>query len=274
MESKYSKESLSKLLAIIKQIVDDSENTWFKNKLIEMVVVNEDSISTLSTKMSKIETHLSLDGIEMLDYSDIEDEKTRNQLIADSIQMQKYRLGKIDNKIDFAEYCRYAHYQAEELINYFFNRKFHFVRDAQSYFEMYNDALKEEWKTFEAIPYFRKMKVITAQIKVIKELMGLKDGLNLNDILYKVNDVRNEKSHRSSLLIVKSDDDVLRQIEMKGIDLQKWNDFEKGSENYSLYNKGKAVIFKREQNFASIQKAIYQLKTMIVHLLNDKNLAD
>lgn len=274
MESKYSKESLSKLLAIIKQIVDDSENTWFKNRLIEMVVVNEDSISTLSTKMSKIETHLSLDGIEMLDYSDIEDEKTRNQLIADSIQMQKYRLGKIDNKIDFAEYCRYAHYQAEELINYFFNRKFHFVRDAQSYFEMYNDAFKEEWKTFEAIPYFRKMKVITAQIKVLKELMGLKDGLNLNDILYKVNDVRNEKSHRSSLLIVKSDDDVLRQIEMKGIDLQKWNDFEKGSENYSLYNKGKAVIFKREQNFASIQKAIYQLKTMIVHLLDDKNLAD
>ena len=100
MESKYSKESLSKLLAIIKQIVDDSENTWFKNRLIEMVVVNEDSISTLSRKMSKIETHLSLDGVEMLDYSDIEDEKTRNQLIADSIQMQKYRLGKIDNKID------------------------------------------------------------------------------------------------------------------------------------------------------------------------------
>ena len=56
--------------------------------------------------------------------------------------------------------------------------------------------------------------------------------------------------------------------------VQKWNDYEKGSENYSLYNKGKAVIFKREQNFASIQKAIYQLKTMIVHLLNDKNLAD
>jgi|GEM_PF-2717296 len=274
MESKYSRESLSKLLAIIKQIVDDSENTWFKNRLIEMVVINEDSISTLSRKMSKIETHLSLDGIEMLDYNDIEDEKTRNQLIADSIQMQKYRLGKIDNKIDFAEYCRYAHYQAEELINYFFNRKFHFVRDAQSYFELYNDVLKEEWKTFEAIPYFRKMKVITAQIKVIKEIMGLKDGLNLNDILYKVNDVRNEKSHRSSLLIVKSEDDVLREIEMKGIDLQKWNHFEKGSENYSLYNKGKAVIFKREQNFASIQKAIYQLKTMIVHLLDDKNLAD
>ena len=104
--------------------------------------------------------------------------------------------------------------------------------------------------------------------------MGLKDGLNLSDILYKVNDVRNEKSHRSSLLIVKSDDDVLREIEMKGIDLQKWNDFEKGSENYSLYNKAKAVIFKREQNFASIQKALYQLKTMIVHLLDDKNLAD
>lgn len=274
MESKYSKESLSKLLAIIKQIVDDSENTWFKNRLIEMVVVNEDSISTLSRKMSKIETHLSLDGIEMLDYSDIEDEKTRNQLIADSIQMQKYRLGKIDNKIDFAEYCRYAHYQAEELINYFFNKKFHFVDDAKSYFQLYNDELQDGWKTFETVPYYRKMKVVTAQIKVIKENMGLKDGINLTDILYKVNDIRNEKSHRSSLLIIKSDDEILREIELRGIDLSKWNNFTKGSDDLNLYNKGKAIIFKREQNFASIQKAIYQLKTMIVHLLNDKNLAD
>lgn len=274
METKYSKDSLTKLLSIVKQITDVSDYSWFKNKLIEMLTDDENSIGTLSKKMSKIETHLSLDGIEVLDYSDIEDESTKNQLIADNVQMQKYRLGKIDNHIDFAEYCRYAHYQAEELINYFFNKKFHFVGDAKSYFQLYNDELQDGWKTFETVPYYRKMKVVTAQIKVIKENMGLKDGINLNDILYKVNDIRNEKSHRSSLLIIKSDDEILREIELRGIDLSKWNNFTKGSDDHSLYNKGKAVIFKREQNFANIQKALYQLKTMIVHLLDYKNLAD
>ncbi|ROI09827.1 hypothetical protein EGI11_03465 [Chryseobacterium sp. H3056] len=271
MSNKYSKESLEKLVIIIEEIAKDPKNAWFKDNLIDLLISDSDSVETLSQKMSKIETHLSLDGIIVLDYKGIDDEKTLRQLTADNIQMQKYRLGKFDNKIDFAEYCRYAHYQAEELINYFFNKKFSSVEESKSFFELNNLPFNEEWKAFERITYYYKMKALTGKIKLIKDAMNLKDGINLNDILYKINEIRNEMSHRSSLVIAKSDENILEEIEERQINLKDWNNYNKSSEEYSLYNKGKSIVFKREQDFEKINKAIYQLKTMVIHLVKKAN---
>lgn len=80
-------------------------------------------------KIKNIEKYLgldfSLDKIDsIIDYSYIEDEYVRCQLISDNREMLRFRYGTRNHKIDFLEFCRYAHMQAEMLVNYYFDKEY------------------------------------------------------------------------------------------------------------------------------------------------------
>jgi hypothetical protein len=130
-----NKEDLDKLLLFISEIANEPNNEWFKAKLVtkifEKQVVELDksgnSDTIIADNIESIRRYLMLDVMPIIDYSDILDTRIRDQLYRDCIEMSKYRLGKINNCINFDEFCRYAHLQAEELLNYFYHRLYSFA---------------------------------------------------------------------------------------------------------------------------------------------------
>ena len=199
--SVYKKESLEKLLVLIDEISAREENEWFKEELHKKYgalngnpVQNNSSSSSFNLQINNIEKYLKLDGYTVIDYSAIANETVRNQLFRDCIEMSKYRLGKINDTINFDEYCRYAHLQAEELINYFYNEKFSGkIEDIENFIKNQLPTYAPKSKTYSLnqISYFFKFTAFT-------QTYGLTKG-KMKEMLEFVNLLRNEMSHRNSL---------------------------------------------------------------------------
>ena len=161
--------NLQNLLKLVKELSSRDDLLWFKKELVsfltEDINAHSNQINIESEKnniigdVKKIEEYLSIKGVEVIDYSKIKNEKVKNQLYRDSLEMSKYRLGKHDNKINFDEFCRYAFLQCEELINYFY-----FV-----YFDgditKANNFIKKHWDTYKP-PSGKKISDITIAAKL------------------------------------------------------------------------------------------------------------
>lgn len=266
---KIKKENLDKLVDIVLTICEDKENYWFKEKLLNALQSPRFlSDNSIIYKLNNIENFLDINGIQTMDYTDIEDESVRIQLIADNIQMQKYRLGKVNQRVDFEHFCKYAHFQVEELVNYYFHKSYNTFNEIVAEFEKKSMSINNA-KKIEEIPYYQKQQIISNKISIIYNQLGIERKINFRDVFYKINDIRNQLSHRSSLNIQKNDDDVLRHIESLDIDLTKSFDLYNG-EQREWYNKGKNIQFKRKSDFRLITDAIYQFKTLIVYFIKQK----
>ena len=113
-----------------------AQNAEFASALKEKLGVEPSQpISPASTAISdervdKIEQYLGLDYrldniaisdtlYQQLDYSFIQSTALKEMLISDFREMMRYRYGTRSHKADFTEFCKYAHYQLENLVNYF-----------------------------------------------------------------------------------------------------------------------------------------------------------
>ena len=265
--------NLQNLLKLVKELSSRDDLLWFKKELVsfltEDINAHSNQINIESEKnniigdVKKIEEYLSIKGVEVIDYSKIKNEKVKNQLYRDSLEMSKYRLGKHDNKINFDEFCRYAFLQCEELINYFY-----FV-----YFDgditKANNFIKKHWDTYKP-PSSKKISDITMGAKLtgfFKEY-GFKNT-NLDRKITFLKNLRNELSHRNSYKI-DQEDSILSSLALKKIDVSNnYIDFKKTSEHdLKLYKKGRFIFLKREQDYKKVIDSIVTLKETIVYLLN------
>jgi hypothetical protein len=260
---KYSKESLEKLLFLIDEICNEEEYLWFKNRLAKKYS-NKSTIddSSIHHKINAMEKYLKIDGIEIIDYSEIENEIVRNQLHRDCIEMSKYRLGKINDTINFDEYCRYAHMQAEELINYFYNEKFYgnldyvqeFILKYVPYYKINNGL-----SSINQITYLSKL---SAFIKAHELEKGI-----LKTTIEFLSNIRNELSHRNSLDI-NNEDLILSQLKQKNIDVStSYIDFKKPKEDLNLFKKGRFIFLKRKQDYDEIIENLNFLKQAVILVL-------
>lgn len=262
--TKYSKESLEKLLVLIDEICNEEENLWFREKLMskfsnKLTANNSDFIH----KINSIEKYLKIDGVEIIDYSKIKNEFVREQLFRDCIEMSKYRLGKINDTINFDEYCRYAHMQAEELINYFFNEKFHNNLDfAQDFIEKYFPIYKRSEKitSLNQINYYSKL---SSFLKAYELEKG-----SLKQTIEFLSNIRNELSHRNSMDI-KDEDLILCELKNKNIDVSKsYIDYSNTSKkDLELFKKGRFIFLKRKQDYEDIMTNLNYLKEAIILVL-------
>lgn len=127
-----NKEQLEALLQFIDRLAKEPGNEWFVEKLRERYIFETynafcfaETSEKLDYKVSKIEKYLALDydqdsASSTIDYSKIEDTEARKQLESDNREMMRYRYGTRAHKIDFTEFCKYAHFQAEMLMNYLY----------------------------------------------------------------------------------------------------------------------------------------------------------
>ncbi|GAA4059617.1 hypothetical protein [Flavobacterium chungnamense] len=258
--AKYSKESLEKLLLLIDEICSQEENLWFRERLeskfsIKSNLNNPDIVN----KLNAIQKYLMIDGVEVIDYSEIKNENVRNQLYRDCIEMSKYRLGKINNTINFDEYCRYAHMQAEELLNFFYITKHVDLSKVVEILKINADYTPSSLpKNIHSIPYSYKL---NAFIK----LNGL--DYKLKYYLDFISKLRNEISHRNSLQI-NNEDSILATASLKKFNLegyQELNEFEKHEQN--IYFKAKFIHERRKQDFKSIMIYLDYLKQAIIILI-------
>lgn len=256
------KESLDKLLVFIGEICRKEKYEWFKEKLISNLGCENNNIGNSSLQLSKIEEYLKLDGYKIIDYTAIKNVRVRNQLFRDCIEMSKYRLGKINDTISFDEFCRYAHLQVEELLNYFYHEKFN-----GNYTEA-NKFITKHWETYSP-PNSKKISAISISAKTTGFLgeYGF-SNTTLSRNLDFLRDYRNELSHRNSYELRK-EDEVLATISVKNINIQNsFIDFRTTSKtDQDLHKKGRFIYLKRAQNYKEIIESLEILKEAIIAIL-------
>jgi hypothetical protein len=263
--AKYSKESLEKLLFLIDEISSQDDHLWFRERL-ENKFSNTNNInnSDIVNRLKIIQKYLMIDGVEVIDYSDIKNIIVRNQLFRDCIEMSKYRLGKINDTINFDEYCRYAHMQAEELLNYFYTEKFYgnmdFVQEfILKYFPIY--TVKSSIQSLNQISYLPKL---SAFVKAY----DLEKG-SFKSIIEFLNNLRNELSHRNSLEINNEDEIMKKVIERKINVYSSYFDYLNSTkEEIDLFKRGRFIYLKRKQDYHEITENLIFLKQAIILLLN------
>jgi hypothetical protein len=254
------KKDLLSLIDFVNDIANQKENEWFKNDLLESLgIKNTQKIdlnnNDIESKISLIEKYLFIDVRNTIDYLEFE-QPTQEQLFRDCLEMCRHEKGTPNHKKDFGEFCRYAHLQAEEMINYFFNKTSNFdIEEVVIFLKKHSNynPLKNP-QNLNQIPYSIKLPAYKNYSKIEKPIV---------DLLFSINNFRNELSHRNSLSIVK-DDQILKLYEEKC--------FTKSSIDYSMLSKidlsilndGKYIIWKRLQNFKGVYNVLEELKKSIL----------
>ena len=259
-------EKLVKLLKLIEEISNQPGNIWFRNELVNKfsktaITLQSFEQVSLETKINLIHEYLSIDIQNLTDYSSF-DEPAREQLFRDNLEMMRFQKGTPNHRINFGEFCRYAHLQAEEMINYFLNK--------------ISDSKLSKVESFIAQYYAgynpKKKPAAIHHIYYTHKLTAFKNARNLSSItfstLWFINDFRNELSHRNSSSI-KNEDIELAKFEKEGfvqstIDINKLDDKQK-----EIFNKGKYIIAKRKEDFSFIKNTIEDLKDSILSAIQN-----
>lgn len=266
------RKKLNDLLRFVKEIANLPGNEWFKNQLSENFHSNSikkdtDEITflfgdseNLEKKVNLIRSYLAIDLQNLIDYSQLE-EPSREQLFRDCIEMCRFEKGTPNHKKNFGEFCRYAHLQAEEMINYIF------IKVSGNDVDLVDNYLKEKNQNYKPskkptsifhIPYKTKLTAFKDFVSLDKKALGH---------LYFLNDFRNELSHRSSLSEA-NDDKTLQGFELNRFSEAGFVDFKKLTVDQSkIYNEGKFIITKRKEEFHLIYETLEELKLKLQEAL-------
>ncbi|PZV86345.1 hypothetical protein CLV31_102245 [Algoriphagus aquaeductus] len=208
-----NKEHLKLLLEFISKILEEEGNEWFHDELAILFSKKFKSEKDTGIKLSavtikelgSIEKYLDEGLIPIIDYSNIYDERVKFQLERDAIEMGKCRLSDFSGSISFEKFCKYAHFQSEELINfYFFKSSNGDVEKVKTDITNYSEITFEQLiksNSISSIPHYMKLWALSNKINLLTEY---------NFTLGNIAKVRNLEIHRDSN--TKVDEKLLRFI--------------------------------------------------------------
>jgi hypothetical protein len=222
--------------------------TALKKKLhVETTVAAPSSTMVVDERVDKIVQYLGLDfkldtatpsdtKYAEISYSFIKDAAVRDMLVSDFREMMRFRYGTRSHKADFMEFCKYAHFQLEGLVNYFM-AAWSLDDDDKPNMEIAKQNIEENWpkkldrptfrkdvKTVDDIDYFQKVTAIQAfcginstVVSRINHESPFVDGkvqiVNyLSDVITFIRKTRNELSHRGKIK-TKNIDALIEQFE-------------------------------------------------------------
>ena len=198
----------------IEQFARQPGNEWLLVELIRRFN-SDNNIAEIKHIRKYLALDYAIDTVAIgLDYSFVNDDILRMKLISDWREMLRYRCGVRQHKINYYEFCKYAHFQAEGMINYY-----HYQRRASNECDVewfnanisaYNEKCAKEVKDgktpykirpinntplLSQIDYSTKLSVFLNYLEDIACLTSKeRTGLSIN--LRKIRDTRNELSHR------------------------------------------------------------------------------
>lgn len=186
-------------------------------------------------RISKIEEYLALDRklddispaetkYKEVTYSFIKDVAVRDMLVSDFREMMRYRYGTRSHKADFMEFCKYAHFQLEGLVNYFMEA-WSLDDDDKPNVELAKQNIEENWpknmpnkpkfrdevKTVDDIDYFPKVTAITTFLEINSTVVSrirhetpfsldkVQIVNYLSEVVNYIRRTRNELSHRGKI---------------------------------------------------------------------------
>lgn len=233
-----------KLKSTIDKIVQLSkQNSEFDAELRKRLDITSSAKTVYDEeRIARIEKYLGLDfyvdtKTSNVDYSFIKLPDVKAQLISDNREMMRFRYGTRYHEIDFAEFCRYAHFQIEMLLNYYYDiANKSDLNSIKEQIKYYNPTAigVEKAKSLGAISYNTKLWAFNNEHKINR---------NLREICENLRKVRNELSHRSI-----SEDKIRiysyqKHLKEQGFPLNKkgdvslnWKDKEADKELKELYN--------------------------------------
>ena len=168
-----NRDQLDKLLKFIKRLVYEPGNEDFANDLRKMLGVVTPSVSSVSNpQLADIKKYLGLDyqidsASPIIDYSFIDDNYIKDQLVSDFREMLRYRFGVRSHKIDFSEYCRYAILQTEQLLNYFYHKRFSSIDEARKYIASVGWAKDKSFESVDSISLAVKLSAFIDRKSVV-----------------------------------------------------------------------------------------------------------
>lgn len=127
-----------------------------------------------SNRLKKIEQYLSLDydfkqvaAVAGYDYIDVP--QLQEKLVLDWREMQRYRYGIAARPISYVNFCSYAHFQAEGIVNYYHYKRDDGICDV----DWFNDNISEYVKTHNNF-----------KLNTIPRINNVGDPISLDDINY------------------------------------------------------------------------------------------
>lgn len=279
MDEKY-KEALNMVVQLSR------ESSEFDNELRKALGRGSSAKSVLyldspDKRIDNIEKYLGLDYYvdnqnSIIDYSFIQEPEVRAQLISDNREMMRFRYGTRYHAICFDEFCRYAHLQAEMLLNYFYDKKDANIDRTKEHIRKFNSKVtfKDNLKFLGEIPYNAKLWAFKAEFTM---------DYGTNTVLDYLRKVRNDSSHRSPENEEKSINDYRKQLIKIGMPLQsngEVNTFklEEDSTKHCVYNNVVKksdwyyeylyLIWLHEESFDSVIYALESLKLTVRINLN------
>ena len=230
-----------KLKTTINKIVQLSkQNPEFDTELRKSLGIGASANSALSSdkRIEHIEKYLGLDYYvdnqkSIIDYSFIQEPEVRAQLISDNREMMRFRYGTRYHAISFDEFCRYAHLQAEMLLNYFYDLKNDNIKSVIAHIKKFNPTANlDTAKSLGSISYNSKLWAFKTEFNIDFKVYTILDYLRK---------VRNDSSHRSSEKEEKSIHDYRKQLVNMGMPLKQdgevdYYKLEDGSPKKILYS--------------------------------------
>lgn len=239
------------------------QNQEFDTELRKRLKITSSAKSVYDVeRIANIEKYLGLDfsvdtKTSNVDYSFIKLPDVKAQLISDNREMMRFRYGTRYHEIDFAEFCRFAHFQIEMLLNYYYDIAYKSdLNSIKQDIKDYNPKAKnyENAKSLGAISYLTKLYTFTNKLKALKN--GLWIDVNLCKNL---STVRNELSHRSVTEVKISIDSYQKHLKEKGLPLNKkgyvslnWKEEEADKKLKELYNQ-----IKNTQDFKDYESLVW-----------------
>ena len=209
-----------------------------------------------------------------IDYTFVNDEYVRNQLVSDFREMLRYRYGVRSHKIDFSEFCRYAILQAEQMLNYYYQKKFSTNEEVLKYITENN-----KWAKIEKV---EKIASLSFAIKLSAFLNQTGNKRN-REILDFAREVRNAQSHRRNEKLFKEIDNFRARLDNLGLPLTKdgevyWNKIKDDNdlkEKYKLLDKAeywnyRFLLWKDREPFDEVIDALKETTRQIKESIKNK----
>ena len=189
-----------------------------RNKL--SVTVVSYPVSVQDERIGKIEKYLGLDyklddinpvdtHYCSIDYSFIPQESIHNQLESDFREMLRFRYGTRSHKTDFYEFCKFAHFQIEALLNEYLRMKF---CGDMSKVKAFINKNNENYQTIEEIAYTYKLTPTLVKMGLsaykdkdntllsIQHKNGIPIQFRFSNVIRYISYVRNDCNHRGEII--------------------------------------------------------------------------
>ena len=264
-----------KLKSTIDKIVRLSkQNPEFDAELRKRLDITSSAKSVYDEeRIARIEKYLGLDfyvdtKTSNVDYSFIKLPDVKAQLISENREMMRFRYGTRYHEIDFAEFCRYAHFQIEMLLNYYYDiANKSDLNSIKEQIKYYNPKAKglDDAKSIGSISYNVKLWAFNKEHKI---------NWNLCEMCENLRKVRNELSHRSVSEDKTSIDSYQKHLKEQGFPLNKkgdvslnWKDKEADKELWELYDNQ----IKDSEDYKHYKYLIWYYRTPFDDIVNGLN---